>query len=71
MKVRLLILLFGFSLIGHSFGQDLIKETSQTPQEIYDFHMKKSKALATAGAITLVAGPAMMVGGFFISFDFM
>lgn len=58
MKAVIFILLC--CLVSSFYGQDLIKETEPTPQEIYDFHMKKNKNLKTAGWITFSGGLIML-----------
>jgi hypothetical protein len=63
MKTRLIILIFCLGFFNNSLGQVLIEEKDQSPQEIYDFHIRKKKANNTAAWITLSGGIVMIVGG--------
>jgi len=63
LKTRLIILIFCLGFFNNSLGQVLTKDLNQTPQELYEFHIKKKKANFIVGWVVLGGGVAMLIGG--------
>lgn len=67
MKVRLIILIFCFGFLNNALGQVSMEEKNQSPQELYDFHIKKKKKNKTNAWVALGGGVAMITGGIVIN----
>ncbi|WP_194768430.1 hypothetical protein [Tamlana sp. I1] len=61
----ILIFLLGFNYTSE--GQVLSQEKNRSPQEQYDFHIKKMKSNRTAAWITLGGGAGMLISGVVIN----
>lgn len=65
----LLILMFYLGFSNNALGQVLTEEENQSPQELYDFHLKKKRANNLAGWLALGGGVVTVVTGFIVSTD--
>ena len=66
---KLFILLTCIALIFSQFAQAQHLKTKKTPQELYDFHMKESRANKTWAWIVVGTGVGVMVTGLSIASD--
>ena len=61
-KTIFILLIFYLGFLNSASGQ-VKEEKGQSPQELYDFHLKQMKSNKTGAWVALGGGVAMIIGG--------
>lgn len=63
MKKTIVALAMSFCLLNWGYSQQIPSNSNQSPQELYDFHIKKKNANKLGGWVAIGSGTIMIVSG--------